>query len=134
MIILRLETQQGEGIYGVGYGFFASRAALHEQLTGEAVTAPWHPSPGDDILLSKWWGSEQRGYICGFASVHQMLDWFPREGFQYMIEKEAKHKKGVVVNQYEVDGRQAKVGAYQAMFRREDAKLVGTFSLEDFSK
>jgi hypothetical protein len=147
MRVYRLETPEGEGIYGVGYGFKCAKSSLVYEATGAYPPQDEHPSPIDDPLLKDFWGKPHwsqnkqiewnlngvREWICGFSSEEQMLDWFPPQGFSKMVQMDNRLNKGVRVSIYEVHGRQVKQGKYQALFRRQDATLVATIPLEMFS-
>jgi hypothetical protein len=154
MLVFRIEKANGQGIYaGSNLGFICNAQTLARDAGKDAGDR--HPGPDNDPLLETWWegpgknwskkkeqwvNGDRRQWICGFQDQQQMLAWFPREGFQLMIQEISKDSiwgpksdDDMMVSVYEVHGQKVKKGQYQAMFRREDARLVERRPLSDYA-
>jgi len=150
MLVYRLEYENGDGIYKGSLGFLTNRAALSKKTSDNQI----HPSPENDEGLAAWWEGPGKGwtrkkqdwhykgrrqYVCGFQDEEQMLQWFPCEGFQLMLEALARDKvmdwpdRGLQVSVYKVPGPKVRKGKFQAMFRKEDAELVDRRPLQIYA-
>jgi len=146
MLVYRLEYDNGDGVYKGSLGFLACRSAIIDK----SDESPIHPSPENDEGLAAWWEGPGKGwskkkadwhykgrtqYVCGFQDEEQMLDWFPHEGFQFMLDELAKDKAegwddhGLRVSVYKVPAPKVRKGKFQAMFRKEDAEIIDRLPL-----
>lgn len=142
MQIYRIETKNGVGVYGRGFGYQCTAAAI----AGNSVD-PIHPAPCEDQLLQAWWGGikmsskKQTDWIlkgrtawrCAFLNIEQMVEWFPRDGLCLMSNLNRRIAGGEVsIVIYEVPHHKVKKGEKQVMFHSEHATFVKRIELDDF--
>lgn len=142
MLVYRIETEDGQGIYGAGYGFRYTAAALADN-EGEC----WHPSPDEEPALRDFWEGKKlsrkaarewpekgrREWFCGFESMEQLLEWFPKEGLYMMWNKMLRNAHRGHIVTYKVPGNQVKAGDKQVIFKMAKAEKVGSIPLERFA-
>lgn len=145
MLVYRIENQEGQGVYGCGYGHRCDATALYEPGFSERDDVFLSPCPDTEPKLKSWWGgeklsrvkagewmNERRKFFCGFESPEQMLRWFPLEGLELMAnlsKRTGTHQ--MIVNVYEVSGRKVKKGDAQVMFVREEATLIRSIPVKE---
>lgn len=141
MLIYRIESDEGKGIYSAGFGHRFTRAGLANN-TKDLI----HPSPEEEEELRSFWlGLKlsrnkridwelkgRRDWYCGFESMEQLLDWFPREGLQQMWRTMMKHGRTARIITYKIPANQVKRGTRQAVFRKDKAEVVNVQPLERF--
>jgi hypothetical protein len=121
--IYRAEGPDRCGVYN-GTNAVAYRA-INE---GDCERRGHHPSPYEDKKLASHWGNmgggaagymARRQWFFGFASVKQFKEWFNTEK-----SREILAEAGVTLNVYEVPDADFIAGEKQAIFRRDNEKLV----------
>ena len=142
MLIYRIETEAGEGVYSRGFGFKCTAAALADNSIDLI-----HPAPCEDPLLKHWWNGTKlsrnkrydwnlnghRPWRCAFLNIEQMVTWFPRDGLCLMSNLNRRYGKDeVAITVYEVPHHKVKKGEAQVMFHSEHATLVERIELDDF--
>ena len=149
MLIFRLETRKGEGVYGRGYGFKYSASGLAEKdgkpCEGELTK---HVGPSEDPMLCDWWqGARYKNtplynwkyrdrvqWFCGFDSLESLKAWFPKEGVEGMIASDIRANKPddtMYLSVYEVSGKKVKRGEAQVMFHMPSAVFVERMALTE---
>lgn len=142
MLVYRIETDEGQGVYGAGYGFRYTAAAL----AGD-VTEPWHPSPDEEPALKEFWNGDKLGkaarrvwpdkgrreWFCGFESMEQLLKWFPKEGLYKMWNDMLRHARTGHIVTYKIPGNQVKRGDKQVIFKLAKAEKISSLPLERFA-
>lgn len=85
-----------------------------------------HPGPESDVpgwrALSDACQSDP--YVCGFASMDQLLAWFDSEAV-----RGAMHELGAEVLEYEIDESHVLKGGCQVVFLKTEASLVSTMAM-----
>jgi hypothetical protein len=137
--VLRLETENGQGVYSGGFGWRYTRAALEDNRINEQ-----HPGPEFDPLLKDFWlkanySSRRRTdwelngrkeWFFGFLNQDQMLRWFPREGLRQMAQKANERNTKIYLARYSINGNRVKKGNEQVMLHKKYSKLVERIPLE----
>lgn len=122
--VYRLETRHGQGVYS-GTTVVRAQSKFHVDLYYDVER---HPSPNNDARLSDVWrkltmlGKDQ-SYYFGFSSKAQMRRWFFRADIRRFLAEQ-----GIVMNKYEVSKQAFHRGMNQAIFRKDQARLVETFT------
>lgn len=119
--VYRLEMENGRGVYQSSVN--GSRPAFNGIYTDYA-TGSNHPPPWRDRGMSRFWDSleitgQSLRWFFGFTSLEQLQAWFYRAD-----DRTRMADNGVVMRVYEVPEKSFVAGQYQAIFRKEDAKLV----------
>lgn len=141
MLVYRIETDEGKGIYSAGYGHKYTAAALADN-EGDL----WHPAPEEEPALRTFWNGDKlsrnkriewenkgrREWHCGFESMEQLLAWFPKEGLQQMWRAMLRHGRTGRIVTYKIPANQVKSGSSQVIFKLEKAEQVGVQALERF--
>lgn len=110
MIVYRLETVSGNGIFSAGEVWF------REAKGGDPYR---HPCPDDEGIGDNY-GCGSR-YRCGFASKYQLRRWFNK------AQREEIAKRGrIVLNVYEVPEKYVEVGKFQCVFDPTKGKIIKT--------
>lgn len=112
MIILRVETLEGQGPYRGG-----------QQWVRDMFCGSRHPTPSEDSGMAKEWDmldwGEQSEYLFGFKSRDQYEAWF------YNASKLCiAHQQGFRLAHYYVPFNRVIVGRAQAVFHKDYAKLI----------
>lgn len=118
MIVWRLETEEGTGIYDAT--LFADYS-LHDAT--KAVGYDRHPNPVDEGLRE----GIDLDYSCGFSTLRQAAEWFQASEAMAWALIWAEARRGVLLTKYSVPVRYVMRGKYQVMFSREDARLERTY-------
>lgn len=142
MLIFRIENDRKDGIYNLISG------GQYEKFGGDNKNDELyhlhHPSPFNDLLISKWWTKlyrycEHLDYRFAFKDVDQLLDWFPIESLKQLQERQEKRAKrfgeeycSFGVSIYSVNKQHCKIGERQAVFKFKEARLVKKYSFVDF--
>lgn len=119
--IYRLETLAGRGVYSAN----VIGKAMEEFDVDLYYDISRHPSPDNDVRLQDVWWSlpNQDPWYFGFSSKAQMQRWFYRADIRRYLASQ-----GIVMNKYEVPNAFFHRGMNQAIFRKDKAKLVETFT------
>ncbi len=108
MHIIRLETNDGKGIYQEGLVWDA----------GIATEPRWHPSPHDENLPYRS-NDKMRDYHFGFKGARTYLQWF------YKPEWRSRFLElGVTLQVYKVDAEHVISTESQLIFLKHNAELV----------
>lgn len=142
MRIYRIETKDGTGVYGRGFGYKCTAAALADNSIDVI-----HPSPDEDSLLQAWWCGIKMGqrkqidwilkgrkpWRCAFQSIEQLVTWFPRDGLCLMsnLNRRAGQDEVAIVI-YEIPHHKVKKGEAQVMMHVDHATLIERIELDDF--
>lgn len=137
MKLLRVETRDGLGPYRQER--FEYRAGPGYIAAGDANNnIDSHPTPQNDKVLRDWWSrcSNTSRYSCGFESMKQLLEWFPKEKWHCFQEyndtcDDVSQKFGIY--EYEIDHLSVHLGDKQCVFLKDesyDRKLVSNFGVE----
>jgi hypothetical protein len=141
MLVYRIESGDGQGIYSAGFGHRFTRAAMMGNSTDLI-----HPSPEEEAELRVFWLGlklsrskridwELRGrreWFCGFESMERLLEWWSPEGLQLMWRTMLKHGKTARLVTYKINANQVKRGGKQLVFNKAKAEVVSIQPLERF--
>lgn len=141
MLIYRIESGDGQGIYSAGFGHRFTRAALASN-NRDLI----HPSPEEEAELRVFWLglkltrnkridwelNGRKEWFCGFESMEQLLDWWPAEGLQLMWRFMLKRGLTARIVTYKINANQVKRGSKQLVFKKDKAEIVGIQPLERF--
>lgn len=142
MLVYRIETDEGKGVYSAGYGFKYTAAALADD-----INEPWHPSPEEEPTLRSFWEGDKlsrkakltwpdkgrREWFCAFESLEQLLEWFPKEGLYMMWNAMMRNGRTGRIVTYKVPANQVKRGDKQVIFKLDKAEEVSSLALERFA-
>lgn len=142
MLVYRIETNEGKGIYSAGYGHKFTAAALAENSRDL-----WHPSPDEEPAIKDFWEGNKlsrskridwqlkgrNAWFCGFESMEQLLEWFPKEGLHMMWNAMMRHGRTGQIITYKIPANQVKRGERQVIFRLDKAEKVSSIALERFA-
>jgi hypothetical protein len=139
--VLRLETEDGQGVYRAGLAWRFTRAFLEDNNMNE-----WHPGPEKDPKLQDFWNKPNysarrrdewqiaghQEWFFGFLNTDQLLQWFPRQGLKLMEARAKELNKTVYVVRYAIHGNRVKKGTAQVAMHKKYSKLVERIPLSDF--
>lgn len=142
MLVYRIETDEGKGVYSAGYGHKYTAAALSDN--GRDL---WHPSPDEEPAIKDFWEGtklsrnkriawQNKGrwaWYCAFESMDQLLEWFPKEGLYQMWNAMMRHGRTGQIVTYKIPANQVKRGDRQVIFLLEKAEKVSSIALERFA-
>lgn len=123
MLLYRLETQEGEGVYS---------SDAFGQVTGSSLANNRHPMPYEDYKLQesiskkKTRGYKEDDFYFAFRSKSQCKRWVYKKEW-----RDGLTKLGVTLNVYEVPINHAMLGNNQCTFNRSKAKLVNKIYLTE---
>ena len=125
MLIYRLETNSGQGIY--------SDYDLMDSLIIQQDNESHHLPPTlDPLLCDKWEALRGEFYkwFFGFNSPRLLLDWFDnKEGRQEVAKYDTAH-----IMVYDVANTHVRTGTKQTIFIKDKAILKSKLSLDYFDK
>lgn len=141
MLVFRIETQEGKGIYGAGFGHRFTRASLEMRThpaSARAFDLASHPSPDEEPELRVFWLglklsrakqrdwelNGRREWFCGFNSMEQLLEWWPHEGLRMMWKAMLERGQTPVLVTYKINANQVKAGSRQCVFKKSKGEVV----------
>jgi len=141
MLIYRIESDEGKGIYSAGFGHRFTRAVLEGNEDRLC-----HPSPEEEEELRVFWLglkmsrakqrdwelNGRREWFCGFDSMEQLLAWWSRDGLKLMWMTMLKHGRTARIVTYKINANQTKRGTKQTVFRKAKAEQIASQPLERF--
>jgi len=123
--VLRVEHAKGTGMYNRNS---TNRSVSFGDLEYvSSIADPKHPVPEDDHFLM--WDSieydDRRNWFFGFGSKQQLKDWTISSRV-----RQAMDESNFSVKVYQIDAHEdVNIGKYQAVFRKNRARYVGSFPL-----
>lgn len=113
--ILRVEHEDGKGVYASG--------AFESVCDDDSVA---HPAPWMDETLGYDRLTNRRDWYFGFASIEQLEEWFYNPSWRSMLAEDY----GLRLAVYSLPAGSFRLGHKQAIFMREDARLVEALPLD----
>lgn len=115
MLIYRLETANGLGIYDEGLFWRSGLSTIHDRHPD-----PYSDVPGWEKIAEHNWTGD---WFFGFNSLWQLRRWFRK------FERDALSKLGAIVCVYACEDKDVICGGKQVVFVREKATYSGALSV-----
>lgn len=115
--IWRVEDEMGDGIH--------THSDMEEITGARLMPMNSHPSPDFDKVLGYFEKDNPDDWYFGFATLAQMRQWIRKKAWRVALKE-----RGFVLNRYEMDNEDFSRSNFQAIFLKENARLVETRALD----